>query len=100
MDVVSACPLRVASLVRQARPGSWVLTVVCKATFRLAPDISPLAAQQEDPNEDDNHWDDNTAGELDPYLDGPLSVPAGTPLPWPQAASTEEDAALNTGRWW
>jgi hypothetical protein len=59
MDVVSACPLRVASLAWQARTSTWVLTVVCKATYRLEQGVSPLAAEQEHPNDDDNHWDDD-----------------------------------------
>jgi hypothetical protein len=36
-----------------------MLTVVCKATFRLLPDESPLSDEQEYPNEDDNYWDDD-----------------------------------------
>ncbi|MBK8256784.1 MAG: DUF2169 domain-containing protein [Polyangiaceae bacterium] len=59
MHVISACPLRVSTLVWQARPNAWVLTVVAKATYRLEPRVSPLAAEQEDPNDDDNHWDDD-----------------------------------------
>lgn len=59
MDVVSACPLRVASLAWRARTGTWVLTVVCKATYRLEQNVSPLAEAREHPNEEDNHWDDD-----------------------------------------
>jgi len=73
MDVVSSCPLRVASLVWQPRAGAFALTVVCKATFALAPGESPLTDEQDDPFEDDVHWDDDerrslaTASDLAPY---------------------------------
>ncbi|MFT3764205.1 MAG: DUF2169 domain-containing protein [Minicystis sp.] len=59
MDVVSACPLRVASIVWQPRAGAWAITVVCKATFALLPGVSPLAEEQEDIFEADAHWDDD-----------------------------------------
>ena len=93
MDVVSACPLRIASFVWQARPGSWVLTFVCKATYRLEQGVSQLAEQQEDPNEEDNHWDDDpeksvhAPGDLVPFktraevlLVGYAFAPGGQPV--------------------
>ncbi len=61
MDVVSLCPLRATSFVWQNAPGRHVRTVVCKATFRLAPGQSTLAEEQEPPNETDDHWDDDPA---------------------------------------
>ncbi|MRG92523.1 DUF2169 family type VI secretion system accessory protein [Polyangium spumosum] len=61
MEVVTVCPFRVASLLWQPRRGGWVLTVVCKATYDLAPVQSRLAQDQDDPNEDDNHWNDDPA---------------------------------------
>jgi hypothetical protein len=64
MDVVSTCPLRVASLVWQPRAGAFTLTVVVKATFRLAPEVCPLADEQDDPFEADDHWDDDEARSL------------------------------------
>jgi hypothetical protein len=64
MDVLSLGPLPVASLVWQPAPGRHVLTIVCKATFDLAPVTSELSADQEAPNEDDNHWDDDPARSL------------------------------------
>lgn len=64
MEVVSSSPLRVASLVWQPRPGVATLTVVCKATFDLAPVTSPLAAEQEYPNDEENHWNDDPARSL------------------------------------
>jgi hypothetical protein len=92
MDAVSVGPLKVATLRWQARPGAWVLTVVCKATYRLQPGESALAETQEPPNEDDNHWDDDPARSLrfacdlvpykaraDVLLTGSAYAPSGRP---------------------
>ncbi len=59
MIAVSACPLPVASLLWQPQPGAWTLTVVCRATFLLRPGESVLAPDQEDPIEQDDHWNDD-----------------------------------------
>ena len=64
MEVVSVSPLRAGSLLWQAKPGAWVLTVVCKATYDLAPAESPLAPEQEAPNEDDTYWNDDPGRSL------------------------------------
>src|ERR1700761_2212545 len=64
MKLVSLCPLRAASLIWQPRRGSYALTVVVKATYDLMPVESPLAREQEYPNEDDNHWKDDEARSL------------------------------------
>ncbi|AGP42295.1 DUF2169 family type VI secretion system accessory protein [Sorangium cellulosum] len=56
MDVVSHCPLPIASVVWQPRPATWMLTVVCKATFLLRPGEAVLAREQEPPHEDDQYW--------------------------------------------
>jgi hypothetical protein len=61
MDVVSLSPLSVGSLVWQPRPGEWALTVACKATYDLLPGTCRLAAHQDHINEDDNHWNDDSA---------------------------------------
>ena len=61
MEVVSTSPLRTASMIWQPRRGSFVLTVVCKATFVLAPMLAELAPEQEDPSEEENHWNDDPA---------------------------------------
>jgi hypothetical protein len=42
----------------------WVLTVVCKATFSLLPGESALAPDQDEPAEEDDHWNDDTARSL------------------------------------
>ncbi|WP_437927881.1 DUF2169 domain-containing protein [Sorangium sp. So ce291] len=59
MDIVSLCPLRATSMVWQPARGRWTLTVVCKATYRLLPEVSPLHEEQEYPIEEDSHWDDD-----------------------------------------
>ena len=64
MEVLSVSPLRTASLLWQAKPGAWIFTVICKATFVLSPTESPLAPEQEEPNEEDTHWDDDPARSL------------------------------------
>ncbi|MFO0761391.1 MAG: DUF2169 domain-containing protein [Byssovorax sp.] len=73
MDVVSRGPLPVASVLWQPRAGLFSLTVVCKATFELRPGESVLAAHQEPPSEEDNHWNDDPSrsvyspGDLVPF---------------------------------
>lgn len=47
MQVVSRSALTVGSLFWMPRPGAHALTVLCKATFRLTPEQSPLADVQE-----------------------------------------------------
>jgi hypothetical protein len=64
MDVVSLCPFRVTSVLWQQRPGSWIKTVICKGTFEIVPGEARLAPDQEEPNEQDNHWDDDPARSL------------------------------------
>ncbi|NUP05678.1 MAG: DUF2169 domain-containing protein [Polyangiaceae bacterium] len=64
MEVVSNGPLPVASLVWQARPTIWVLTVVCKATFTLGPGELSLAPMQEPIRERDAHREDDGARSL------------------------------------
>ncbi|MGK4004648.1 DUF2169 domain-containing protein [Sorangium sp. So ce1036] len=59
MDVVSACPLRVASCFWQPQPGAWALTIVCKATYTLTPGESPLAQEQDEPTTTDVYWEDD-----------------------------------------
>ncbi len=71
MDVVSAGPLPVSSLLWQPRAGHWTLTVVCKASFQLRPIESPLAVEQDALNEDDNHWDDDPSRSV--YSPGDLA---------------------------
>ncbi|WP_437335088.1 DUF2169 family type VI secretion system accessory protein [Sorangium sp. So ce394] len=58
MNVFAAAPVPVASILWQPSAGSWVLTVVCKATFLLRPGESPLAPDQEAPTPHDAAWDD------------------------------------------
>jgi hypothetical protein len=93
MHVVSTGPLPVASLLWQARPAVWVLTVVSKATFTLAPGAARLAAAQEPIREEDAHHDDDEALSLleasdlvplkpgaDVVLVGHAFAPGGAPV--------------------
>ncbi len=59
MNIVSACPLHVGSIVWQPRPGAWVATVVVKATYVLLPGESVLAREQDPINDTDAHWNDD-----------------------------------------
>lgn len=47
MDLTSRCALRVASILWRPGHSGFAYTVVCKATFQLQPDLSPLATQQQ-----------------------------------------------------
>ncbi|MFO0588855.1 MAG: DUF2169 domain-containing protein [Polyangiaceae bacterium] len=64
MDLVAPGPLRVTLLRWLFSNGAPALTVVCKATFSLRPGQSPLAPQQDEPNEDDTYWDDDSQRSL------------------------------------
>lgn len=94
MDVVSACPLRVASIVWQPEAGPFVLTVAVVVSYTLAPGESLLATTQDAPNEADGHWDDDenrslhVASDLAPFkpradvfLVGHAYAPGGEPVP-------------------
>ncbi|MFT3774516.1 MAG: DUF2169 domain-containing protein [Minicystis sp.] len=59
MEVVSACPLRVGSVLWKTATGALTLTVVAKATYDLCPAESPLAPEQDEPTETDEFWDDD-----------------------------------------
>lgn len=73
MEVVSACSLPVGWIVWRSRSGSDSLTVVCKATYALAPIESPLADGQDPLHEVDRFWNDDPrqalrlAGDLAPF---------------------------------
>jgi hypothetical protein len=92
MDVVSASPLRTASIVWQPQPRAFVLTVVCKATYLLQPIESPLAPEPDEPNLADVYRGDSAAsglrvaGDLAPFkrridvlLTGHAFAPGGQP---------------------
>jgi hypothetical protein len=59
MQVVSSAALPHTSVLWASRPQGWMLTVLCKATFVLAPGASPLAEAQEDIALGDEHWNDD-----------------------------------------
>ena len=64
MDVTSLCELPVASLLWQPRPGAWMLTFVCKATYELHPGESAFAPSQEPIYATDQSWSDDPAWSL------------------------------------
>lgn len=93
MDVVSACPLSVASILWQPRPGAFALTIITVASYTLAPGTSPLADDQGAPNEVDDYWDNDerrslhVASDLVPFkprvdvlLVGNAYTPEGKPV--------------------
>ena len=69
MQIVTRCPLRAASILWLPRPHAYALTVVCKATFELAPGVSRLASEQEAPFENDVYLDDDEGRSLDAASD-------------------------------
>src|SRR4051812_38134872 len=64
MEIVSNGPLPVASVIWQPMPRASALTVVCRATFQLAPGECTLAAAQEPPSAADVHWNGDAARSL------------------------------------
>lgn len=98
MDIVSYCPLRVASvlwrrLLAVGAQESWSVTLVVKATYALRPGESPLALEQESPHEADEHWGHDArkslrvASDLAPFKDsaevlvtGAAYAPASHPV--------------------
>ncbi|MGK3968095.1 DUF2169 domain-containing protein [Sorangium sp. So ce118] len=81
MDLISECALRVAKVGWQPQRGSFAFTVVCKATFELRPEISPLAATQVPVVEADMYTGDGRslvlASELVPFKKRPEVLVAG-----------------------
>ncbi len=93
MEVVSACPLPVGSIVWQSRSRGASLTVVCKATYALCPVESPLAGDQDPLHDADHFWSDDPRQELrlasdlapfkrraDVLLTGHAYAPRGEPV--------------------
>jgi hypothetical protein len=64
MDIVCGGPLRAGSILWQPRHGAYALTVVCKATYVLAPSESPLADDPDDPIAADAYRDDDETRSL------------------------------------
>jgi hypothetical protein len=77
MEVVSACPLSVGSLLWRAQSGALVLTVAAKATFQLKSIESPLAEQQDPIVPADRYWNDDPRQAL---------VAASDLVPWKRRA--------------
>ena len=64
MDILSVCPLQVGALYWMPREGSHAMTVICKGTFELQAGRAELAPVQDFVNEEENHWNDDTACSL------------------------------------
>ncbi len=64
MNIVSPNRLPASALVWQARPGAWVVTVVCKATFHLTSPTCQLASEHEPLFDDDQYVDGDSRKEL------------------------------------
>lgn len=58
MEVISLCPLPVAGLLWSTEQRGWSLTIVCKATFVLAPGELSLRREQLGLNRTDKHFDE------------------------------------------
>ncbi len=90
MQLVSQCALSVSKLLWRPSHGGYAYTVVCKATFELEPNLSPLAHEQE-PIYETNEWSENgslvRASDLAPskkrnevLLVGNAYAPGGRPV--------------------
>ena len=90
MDIVSRGALPVAKLVWQPGHGGFAITVVCKATFELRPELSPLASAQ-DPIVERDVYAASTMGLRPaepgsaPYPGQSLARPSEL-VPWKQAS--------------
>ena len=116
MQVTSACPLRVASILWQPRPGAAALTVVCKATFTVQPGESPLAGTQDPVCTSDVPWEDGrgslrAASDLVPFkrrvdvaVVGHAHAPRGTPATLLVAriaiAELDKSIEVHGDGWW
>jgi hypothetical protein len=61
MQLAALSPVHVAPLLWRRDARSWMMTVVCKASFDLVPGEMRLSAQQDVINETDQHWEDDSA---------------------------------------
>jgi hypothetical protein len=61
MRLVALSPVHVAPLLWKRDARTWILTVVCKASFDLVPGEMRLSAQQDVINEHDQRWEDDSA---------------------------------------
>lgn len=93
MEVVHLSPIRAAALPWCSTAGAWHLTIVCRATYRLAPGVSSLHEEPEDPCDRDRHVEDDPerslshASDLVPFkarpevlLVGRAFAPGGQPV--------------------
>ncbi|NUP05588.1 MAG: DUF2169 domain-containing protein [Polyangiaceae bacterium] len=58
-----------STLLWQPRPSTWLVTIVCKATFSIEPGEAKLAKTQEPVYEHDAYWDDDSKRSLSTTTD-------------------------------
>lgn len=84
MRIINSPPFTTRSFTWQEQPEQWTLTLVCKVTFSLVPGTAVVAAEQEEINEHDNHWDDDpeksvyAPSDLAPYKPSPEVLLVGS----------------------
>lgn len=64
MDLISISPFQVASVLWRHADGSWVQSILCKATLDLRPGVATLAERQEPPNQENSYWNGDPSGSL------------------------------------
>jgi hypothetical protein len=93
VEISSLCPFCVSTLVWEAQPSQFSLTVTVKATFRLVPGAEARVADVQEPLGADRHWDDRPMASLfapadvvpskrkiDVLVVGHAKAPAGVPV--------------------
>ena len=93
MRLIALSPVHVAPLLWRRDARTWILTVVCKASFDLLPGEMRLSAQQDVINDRDQRWEDDgarsvhTPDDLAPFktradvtLVGTAFAPQGAPV--------------------
>ena len=64
VEILSTGPLRAGSMLWRSPAGAWTLTVACKATFRLEPDVARIEGAADDVSHDERPWDGDPARSL------------------------------------
>jgi hypothetical protein len=73
VEVVEVSPIKAVAMLWRPQNGKTVLTLICKATFKLAPGVAELAEIQDDVNVKDLHAENNpslglhSASDMAPY---------------------------------
>jgi hypothetical protein len=64
VEISSLCPFCVSTLLWEAQPSQFSLTITVKATFRLVPGGEARIADVQEPLDIDRHWDDRPMASL------------------------------------